>query len=558
MEKIIIGLISEVPEITFAELKKAADAFQKQVSRDFAPFWKKDARINPYRVINDIPKDTWPVTIRKNIGMPGALAFHDFKKRIPFSLVMYDPEWTISASHQILEMLACPFSNTMVAGRSIKPGEEKKKVNYLVQVCDPCLDISYKIDTISVSNFCTPHYYGAIKKKEAPYDFKGAIKQPLQVLKNGYISWLDPNSGKWWQLQYFGTKPRIVDLGETENEDKSVKKPRRRTNTGAGTPLSTQVMQDYKKQYETKEQNWKETTESYLSKYRAVPFKDKTNWSEYTPKTLDDLYQILNHVSDTQLFVFRGHASKNWEHLVTSLHRDLSAQATAAAQARLEADGITAFRRHGRSLLPYSELVYFDRILFGITLMQHYGAPSRLLDWSLSPWVAAYFVVSNESLAGDDGVIWAFNQAQLLKEYYKKLNSEKPEYRKFETLANADTVEGWLRASLEQTPVIKTFRYQYANTQMGAQQSIFTICGKINEYHEAALDRILTKKSDKLKIFIPSALKNSLRHRLFLMNVSALSLFPTVSGVGLHISEALRCGFPLGDDELLYQAEKKK
>src|SRR4029078_11935423 len=107
--------------------------------------------------------------------------------------------------------------------------------------------------------------------------------------------------------------------------------------------------------------------------------KEKTSWSEYTPKTLDDLYQILNRVSDSQLFVFRGHESKNWEHLVTSLHRSLSGQSGPAAQARLEADGIAAFRRHGRSLLPYSDLVYFDRVLFGITLMQHYGAPSRLL-----------------------------------------------------------------------------------------------------------------------------------------------------------------------------------
>ena len=507
--------------------------------------------------MNDVPNGVWPVIIKKNIGVPGALAFHDHKNNIPFSLVMYDPQWTISSSHQILEMLACPFANRMVSGMSIKPGEEKKKVSYLVQVCDPCQTISYEIDTISVSNFCTPDYYGATKKKGAQYDFKGAIKKPLQVLKNGYLSWLDPNSGNWWQVHYFGARPKIVNLGRIENEDKPVKKSRRRVSAGANAPPLMQIMQDYKKQYATKEQNWKATTKSYLSVFSTSILKEKTSWSEYTPKTLDDLYQILNRVSDSQLFVFRGHASKNWEHLVTSLHRSLSAQSIPAAQARLEADGIAAFRRHGRSLLPYSDLVYFDRVLFGITLMQHYGAPSRLLDWTLSPWVAAYFVVSNESSAGDDGVIWAFNQAQLLKEFFKNLNSGKPEYLKFEKLTSAETIEEWLRASLEQTPVIKTFRYQYANPQMGAQQSIFTICGKINEFHETALDRILTNKFDKLKIIIPSALKNNLRQRLFLMNVSALSLFPTVNGVGLHISEAIRCGFPLGDDGILYQAEKR-
>jgi FRG domain len=270
------------------------------------------------------------------------------------------------------------------------------------------------------------------------------------------------------------------------------------------------------------------------------------------------LYTILNRFADSQFYVFRGHADRHWGHLITSLHRTLSHVATPGEQAKLESEGITAFRRHARSFLPAPELAYFDRILDGVTLMQHYGVPTRLLDWTLSPWVAAYFVTSDRSVEEQDGVIWAFNQARLVKSYFENLRAGKPEYRDFEVLVSATSIEDWLNKALVQTSVVNTFRYQYANAQMGAQQSLFTICGSTDMFHDAAIERVLRDEWDKLRVRVRAGVKGKLIQRLFRMNVSALNLFPNVEGVGTHISQALRCGFPLGDEGLLYQLEKKQ
>lgn len=175
-------------------------------------------------------------------------------------------------------------------------------------------------------------------------------------------------------------------------------------------------------------------------------------WTKLVPKQQDELHRILNRISDNQSYVFRGQESTQWDHLMPSLHRMLGQDRTLGEQAMLEAEGIAAFRRHARSLLEPSELSYFDRILDGLTLMQHYGAPTRFLDWTLSPWVAAYFAGADRNQ--DDRVIWAFNHAELLKINSSRRGKTPPRSRsselaKFKALLSATTVEDWADAALQ-------------------------------------------------------------------------------------------------------------
>jgi hypothetical protein len=66
---------------------------------------------------------------------------------------------------------------------------------------------------MTVSDFYTPNYFDPVTNSAVRYSFTGSIAAPRQVLKGGYLSWFDQVSGHWFRQSFFGTKPRILDLG---------------------------------------------------------------------------------------------------------------------------------------------------------------------------------------------------------------------------------------------------------------------------------------------------------------------------------------------------------
>jgi hypothetical protein len=65
---------------------------------------------------------------------------------------------------------------------------------------------------------------------------------------------------------------------------------------------------------------------------------------------------------------------------------------------------IEAFKRHAPALADWPLLADDDRLGW-LCVMQHYGAPTRLLDWTENALVGLYFAVSSHP--SDDGELWA-------------------------------------------------------------------------------------------------------------------------------------------------------
>jgi hypothetical protein len=108
-------------------------------------------------------------------------------------------------------------------------------------------------------------------------------------------------------------------------------------------------------------------------------------------------------------WVFRGQSRSEWE-LQSSLERFACSMKPLCMPEAVERHHLQEFRRQA---IHYTNNCPNDEDLLGwLALMRHHGSPSRLLDFSRSPYVAAFFAA--EEAARDDTVtIWAIDAREL-------------------------------------------------------------------------------------------------------------------------------------------------
>lgn len=127
---------------------------------------------------------------------------------------------------------------------------------------------------------------------------------------------------------------------------------------------------------ETRVQNWKELLDG-LHSGKVIPQQGSQGGHYRSP------------------FVFRGMSSADWP-LVTSLERLKSVVQT------VEPALLRSFRKYA----PRGTFAR-DSDWEALAVAQHNGLPTRLLDWSVSPLIAAHFATSDHQYFTADGVVWA-------------------------------------------------------------------------------------------------------------------------------------------------------
>jgi hypothetical protein len=207
-----VALVSWTGRTDLRDVSHVAAALQKQAIRDFAPIWGVAATVDVFPSLRAVPAGYWPVVIVDDVR--GAAGYHQDSHGQPYALVEYSASWSLTASHEVLEMLCDPWGQRVAAGRS--PMREQGQVEFLVEACDPCeaAAYAYTINGVLVSDFITPYFYDPRRTIGARYSFTGAVKRPREILKDGYVSWWDPWSNHVWQELWLGPDKEFVDLGE--------------------------------------------------------------------------------------------------------------------------------------------------------------------------------------------------------------------------------------------------------------------------------------------------------------------------------------------------------
>jgi hypothetical protein len=227
-----VAIVSLTSHISNKDLLRAAAAVQKQIMRDFMPFWGLPATVDAFEDLASVPSDYHPVVLfgdpdevkgQLDVALDpqyAAQLIDDFERdrlsglhlnaftRQPFSLVEVSDTWSVTLSHEVIEMIVDPYGNRLVA--AMHPLDARQRVKYLVEVCDPCQAMWYPVNGVPVSDFYTPRFFDPVWVGGGRYSFTGAIEHPLQILEGGYLSWIDPADSALYQLGAGERRPSLV------------------------------------------------------------------------------------------------------------------------------------------------------------------------------------------------------------------------------------------------------------------------------------------------------------------------------------------------------------
>jgi len=178
------------------ELDALIAAMQAFVDHDVAPVWGTPAKLQKS---TDFLPGKWAMVFLDDADQPGALAYHDLtpdglplaKVFVKTTLANHDLV-SVSASHELVEMLVDPAINLMSTGPD-------PKAVYAYESADPVEALSYMVRGIPMTDFVYPSYFEAFHKPgSVQFDRLKKVTKPFQLLAGGYQ--IIFKNGKWTQI----------------------------------------------------------------------------------------------------------------------------------------------------------------------------------------------------------------------------------------------------------------------------------------------------------------------------------------------------------------------
>lgn len=256
-------------------------------------------------------------------------------------------------------------------------------------------------------------------------------------------------------------------------------------------------------------------------------------WPEKRISGWDEFRSIADQVSTVATpmtigWLFRGQADTAWS-LMPSLGRLLRSE-TPARAIELETMGVAEFQSQAHLFLSPGLLSRTTDMTGWWSLMQHHRAPTRLLDWTASAYVAAYFAV--EDHWDKDGAIWLF-AVKDLSDVMQSTHGDMP--------LHGGSLKS-LFQSPDSPPALMVVRRTEGSERMIAQQGGFSVSRQPLSDHAEVIDSAFTAAGSKnwLKVVVPKEAKPNFLKRLRTMNIAANALFPGMDGIGRSVSELLR------------------
>ncbi|MEO6667275.1 MAG: FRG domain-containing protein [Nitrospiria bacterium] len=179
----------------------------------------------------------------------------------------------------------------------------------------------------------------------------------------------------------------------------------------------------------------------------------------------------------------------------------------------------------------HRDVVEGDSVWHWLSVAKHHGLPTRLLDWTFSPYVAMHFATADSAKFHMDGVIWAVNYAQahatLPERLQAALKQEGSDVFTVEMLSETIASLGDLD-TLSPEDFLMFFEPPSMDDRIVNQFALFSILSN----PKAVFEDWLTHHPQLVrKIVIPAKLKWEIRDKLDQANITERVLFPGLDGL---------------------------
>ncbi len=246
----------------------------------------------------------------------------------------------------------------------------------------------------------------------------------------------------------------------------------------------------------------------------AARKRTRRSYRVFRPKTWEAFLGVVTQPPYSN-WALRGERDERWP-LYSSLSRylmnfDVAPKAWPQQEARI----IRIFKRKAHVYLDKPP--EWDDDFQWLALMQHHGAPTRLIDFTWSPYVAAFFALER-TLA--DGVVWAMNPARID-------SSRAPRPSRMDPRIHGHFPRYFLKGNQR---FIWMGEPHTMNRRLIAQSGTFAVPGVI----DVPIEEILND-ADQEDILAKITLSNPVREvgmrELYRMNITYATLFPDLDGL---------------------------
>ena len=174
------------------------------------------------------------------------------------------------------------------------------------------------------------------------------------------------------------------------------------------------------------------------------------------------------------------------------------------------------------------------QIVDWLAMMQHHGAPTRMLDWTRSPYVALYFAI--EDTSSGDAALWAIDWNWLHLCSRELLEAHHKNYPSTGTPREcAEYIDKVLLTDTTKIPIVISAEPRRLNQRMMAQQGVL-LCRLWSEvkFEHSLMDMLINAKEAARQVL--SRIRVSRKNRpIFMeelrrMNIHEASLFPGLDG----------------------------